>query len=471
MNIFSKLVAYLGSRGVLGKILLVHAFIFLLFLFGLLPWWRPTWIYGAFFLLAGAEAFVLIAGISAALLSLKAVTNPSEFGDAAKKVTRFLAALAFWILMMAILFHDIPSETHPAKVLFLVSVFVALALGTYCGVLYLSWQVFSRFFTAQLIVAVVVGLFAVRFPYQYEHFKIWASDKLTLSQPVSLIDTTGIDDPENYVFWGADGKPLRYYAKLPDGKFILAAVPGYHGPTRAQLKPVETTQQRQEIVNWLKANRTENELVKRVASTAEAERSKQQQMESDAKAREAAAIETAKRKEEARVDRIQKQARYFAQIADAHAEGKPRIALVVADKRETDSNLTDAASSMAARSGFVVLKGLLKPEFVSDGLFESAFDGRWDSLKDLNFQSRCEVLALCQFVTTVEARPAFQNVKAASGKLRIRLLRAETGSKIYDQEYEVMGTAFETEKAIGLVREKLVGLLTTNTLPQAALNK
>jgi len=453
MNEFSK---YFRDKGIFGKVVLIHVLAFGLFLLALLPWWRPTWIYAAFFLIVGGEAFVVILGIAVALMGLKLVSNPKDFSESAKKVTRFLAALAFWFLMMAILFHDIPSETHFTKVLFVILVFVAIALGTYGGILYFPWAVFRRFCTVQLGVALIAGLFAIKFPYQYERFKIWVSDKLSLSQPVSLIDMTSIADPENFAFWDASGKPIRWSAKLPDGKFILASIPGYHGPTGVRLKPVETAQQRQEIINWIKADRVVKESAEQAARVAEAERIQRQQTADSLARAEQQAAAARSAAEQAAAQHASDLTRYLGTREVRKAGDKQALAVVaVSENGKLNSNVGQVIAAVLKTESVEVTTSRFTPEFVSDGLFAQAFGDSRAILNRLELTNSVRTLLLARQTVQYSTNASLENIITANMRLEVLAVAVADSGADRTLAITASGIGFKPENARSQAEERL----------------
>jgi len=434
------------------------------------------WLYGTYvvyFVLLVAAELVLITPMFLVWRRVKAVF-PTVASDLEGWVD-FIKNVVFNGLSLGIFVTLFPVWKSPGALPLLLLVVACWLTLPACSVSSFCKRIYPAVRAVQLILLFGLLVLEMAFPRQMEQLT-WATGRKIGITLTASVNQKEITSEWNSLQWFNNvGEPLVWFSDSDTEGYRLWATPGFDPNSGKELRPVGDKKIRDQIVANLSANA--------VRLQAQLKTQQQQEQERIAKAKEAAAMQAeeqaAQKAREASVQatreteqrRAQKQARYFAQIPELRAGAEPRVVVVAANQRENDSVLSEAASSLVERSGFVVVKGLLRPEFVSDGLFETAFDGRWDSVADLNFANRCEFLALCQFVATSETRPAFQNAKAASGKLRIKLLRSETGSKVLDQEYETSATAFEAEKAIGLVRQKLVGVLATNAFPRITINK
>ena len=208
-------------------------------------------------------------------------------------------------------------------------------------------------------------------------------------------------------------------------------------------KANEQTQAQQKETNGL-ANRQDTELVNEI---------KPREVERQQQSHENAAVDLKAYKE-----------RYLMPIGQKQNITLSRLAVAAASQGQFDTDLADSMSLMASRSGFSTMNGLLKPEFVSDGLFDKAFHGEFDSLDALALTNRCDFLVLGQFTTTVSSRPTFQ-ANVVDGKLQIRLFRVGNWQLLSSKEYDTNAAAFQPEDAIALVHKKFLDLLTTNSLP------
>lgn len=162
--------------------------------------------------------------------------------------------------------------------------------------------------------------------------------------------------------------------------------------------------------------------------------------------------------------------RYLMPVEEKPDITLPRLAVAAASQDKFDTALADSVSLMAGRSGFYPVDGLVKSEFVSDGLFAKAFDGEFDSFNTLGFSNRCDFLALCQLTTTVSSRPAFQ-ANVADGKLQIRLFRVSTWELVFSKEYETNAAAFKVKNAIAQVHDRLIDILKTRSFPKQLTRK
>jgi len=155
---------------------------------------------------------------------------------------------------------------------------------------------------------------------------------------------------------------------------------------------------------------------------------------------------------------------YLTRIKPQQNVTTPRITVVANCQNQLDTALVNTVCLMANRSSFSTVDGLLKPEFVTDGLFDKAFNGEYDPLDALDLTNYCEIVALCKLSTTVSYRPAFQ-ANVADGKLQIRLIRAGSWELISSKEYDASAAAFQPDNAIQLVHESIIKHLGTNTFP------
>lgn len=397
--------------------------------------------------------------------------------DVKEGILRWLklpAWVAFVALFLAVLVGRFPDLCRPQSILSLLGIISVFGLASFLGLCSVNVTWLKRFVQVQLWIALVLLLLAPQFPSVTAWLERRTSEG-SVAIGLKANPKRVVIDPDSPPEFFVVGKPRFYFSHRGNNEFVLWDAKGFDPDTNEKLKPVDSKERREEILASLRA---ESALKKQLQEAEVAQKLQQEHNEiaAAAKRAEAQAPETAREvaeqsRREAEQRRAQKQARYFAQIPELRAGVEPRVVVVAASQRESDSKLSEAASSLVGRSGFVVATGLLRPEFVSDGLFENAFDGRWDSLSDLKLSERCEFLALCKFVATSENRPAFQNAKAASGKLTLKLVNSATGSKVFEQAYEASAAAFDAEKAIGLVREKMFALLATNTVPRISANK
>lgn len=169
--------------------------------------------------------------------------------------------------------------------------------------------------------------------------------------------------------------------------------------------------------------------------------------------------------EKAAADLKAYQERYLMSVEQAQNTSASRLVVVTADQNQPDADLTQTISAMANRAGFSIINDLLKPEFISDGLFDRAFNGEFDSLDQLGLTNDCEFIVLCQFTTTITLKPPLFEENEANGKLQIRLFRVRNGKLISSKEYNTDALAFDPAKAVALVRKNFISLLTTNSFP------
>jgi hypothetical protein len=429
------------------------------------------WLYGTYvvyFVLLVAAELVLVTPMFLVWRRVKAVF-PTVASDLADWVD-FIKNVVFNGLSLGIFVTLVPVWRSPGALPLLLLVVACWLTLPACSVSSVCKRIYPAVRAVQLLLLFALLALQMVFPRQLEQLS-WLTGRKIGSTLIASVNQNEITSQWKDLQWFDNaGEPLVYVSGSEAEGYRLWATPGFDTDSREELRPVKDKRMRDHVVARLEANEARLQNRARIQQQQDQERNakaqemaaKQTEEQAAQKAREAA--ELARREAEQR--RVEKQARYFAQVPELRPGVEPRVVVVAANQRETDSKICAAASSLAGRSGYAVAAGLLKPEFVSDGLFENAFNGRWDSLSDLNLSERCEFLALCQFVATSENRPAFQNAKSASGKLTLTLVNSATGSKVFDQTFEVSATAFDTDKAIGLVREKMVALLATNALPQ-----
>ena len=392
----------------------------------------------------------------------------------------FASDLEYWIdIIKSVVFNGlslgifvtlVPVWKSPGALPLLLLVVACWLTLPACSVSSFCKRIYPAVRAVQLLLLFALLVLQMVFPRQIEQLTWLTSRKIGMALTASVNQKEITAQWKDLQWFDNGDNELVYVSGSEAEGFRLWATPGSDPDSREKLRPVKDKRMRDQVVAKLEADEARLQNHARVQQQQDQERNaraqemaaKQAEGQAAQKAREAA--ELARREAEQR--RVEKQARYFAQVPELRPCAEPRVVVVAANQREADSKIGEAASSLAERSGYTVAAGLLKPEFVSDGLFENAFNGRWDSLSDLNLSERCEFLALCQFIATSENRPAFQNAKAASGKLTLKLVNSATGSKVFDQTYEASATAFDTDKAISLVREKMVALLATNAMPR-----
>jgi hypothetical protein len=132
-------------------------------------------------------------------------------------------------------------------------------LASFLGVCRINLAWLQRFVFLQLFLALIVLLIAPQFP----HLTAWlrrqtGSVNRTIGQQAGpkrlAID---VDSPPPF-FDAVSGEPLFWYSRRPGGGFALWDAQGFDPDTKQELEPVRTSEKREEILNWLRAEARRN---------------------------------------------------------------------------------------------------------------------------------------------------------------------------------------------------------------------
>jgi hypothetical protein len=276
---------------------LVNAIVFALFLVALLPFWRPTWIYGLYFLFLGGQALALLFILSFIPFAWSNVFGRSDVTS--EKLVRFWGSLAFWILSVVVFFADIPSSTSPWIVLLTLVACSGLALGQTLLIVGLEFKLIRMLFLGQMIGSALLGLLAIKYPDHVSIVKFRIYRAINPAFEPTFFTMEEIEKmPELEFFEKVTGKPKVWFGRRTDGDYVLAKGQGYDPVNGKKLRPVETEAHSEEITAWL--NKTRTAILKRREKEARLRKLEEERVKTEAEAKRK--VEESRLAEEKRVE-------------------------------------------------------------------------------------------------------------------------------------------------------------------------
>ncbi len=260
-------------------------------------------------------------------------------------------------------------------------------------------------------------------------------DKLGLRRPQLL----AIDTPRSFEFFETlSGRPKVWYWRASNGTYELFDRPGRHPRTNAELLPVTP-----DVVAEVTRLKAEEAIGK--AKIAEAEEVAKLRREQDAKAEISRAARNAHRE------------KYVNPVSGAGSE--PVVAAVGA-------NGIDDALSAALAEAIRGRSDILKPAFVSDGLFTRAMQGDTAAFGDLDLDRVASVVVLASIhVSNVLDSAVGEKVVKSEARVSIRVFRPVAGFS--SQVWTTIGNGVAFSETVAAARarteaiEKAVALLKT----------
>jgi hypothetical protein len=190
----------------------------------------------------------------------------------------------------------------------------------------------------------------------------------------------------------------------------------------------------------------------------------QKQREADAlQATKDAEIARQKAAEEAAAEHAQYMARYL----DSSFVRKPNIETVaivaVSEDGKWDSNIGDALSHHLKANGIEILPSFFKTEFISDGLFNSAFGGIGDLSQKLEIGKFVDGVVLAREQVRYSQNPSLENVTTADMSLEISVLSVSATVQNQTRTFTATGAGFKNENARASAEERLVKEIMSDT--------
>jgi hypothetical protein len=180
-----------------------------------------------------------------------------------------------------------------------------------------------------------------------------------------------------------------------------------------------------------------------------------QAMENDAAARKAT--------QDAAAAHAQYLARYV-NTGFSRMPGSKTIAVAVASENGTlNRAVTAALESWFQRESVRILSPFFKPEFVSDGLFQEAFNGSGEILNKLELAKSLDRVVLAQQNVQYAQNTALENVITATMQLKVAVMPVSGQSDGKTWTFTAYGPGFTKEVARQAAEERLIKQIAADT--------
>lgn len=297
--------------------------------------WKPEALGQAFsiwLIFLGVFAFIYMLFAAPLLIATRIIFKlVPAVEDMTIWLARFMAAISFWILMLAIYFYVVPVGDNPKAIPIVIMTSAALALGAFTGWVNLNADSVKRLLTAQLILLFIIATLSFAFPQlirgvmgfaaRLDGLGARAVDSANDPKPKEFLS---LDELRAYRFFSG-GNPQLYYDGDLSGDFQLFDSMG-RSPFRAnspytgrQLKPVKSENERQKVIAWY-----ERHFEKLATETRD--RQLQQQREDEAKRQQAKVEDERRQREIQENDARRERERLAAQEAQDRAAKAERDA-------------------------------------------------------------------------------------------------------------------------------------------------
>jgi hypothetical protein len=144
--------------------------------------------------------------------------------------------------------------------------------------------------------------------------------------------------------------------------------------------------------------------------------------------------------------------------------GSETIAVAVASENGTlNLSVTTALESRFQRESVLILSPFFKPEFVSDGLFNDAFNGSGEVFNQLELANSLNGVVLAQQDVKYVQNSALENVISATMKLKVAVVPVSGQSDGKTWTFTAYGPGFTKEVARQAAEERLIKQITTDT--------
>jgi hypothetical protein len=255
-----------------------------------------------------------------------------------------MAAVWFWLLMLAIYFYVVPVYNNPKAIPIVLMGTAALALGAFAGWVRFNEERVKRFLTGQLIALFFIATISFSFPQIVRKLGdlVPSLDEKTARffEP-QLKNFQTVEEVRAYRFFdGNTGRPRLYYDGDLVAEFQLFDSSGKSPFTGKELKPVKTEADRQQVIGWyekhfqkIEADRVEHELQQQRVEEEKRKQARLEQERLQAEAREAKDREARERIKQAEAARQRVEA---ARVADEQAKARTEAQLQEFQQQQID---------------------------------------------------------------------------------------------------------------------------------------
>lgn len=318
--------------------------------------WKPEAIgqvFSIWLIFLGVLAFIFMLFASPLLVAARIafkVVPAAE--DITIWVARVMAAVWFWILMLAIYFYVVPVGDNPKAIPIVLMTTAALALGAFTGWVNFNAERVRRFLTGKLIVLFVIATISFAFPQLIRGVTGLAARLGGLG--ARAVDS--VNDPKPKEFQSLEevrafpffsgGKPQLYYDGDLSSEFQLFDSMG-RSPFRAnspftgrELKPVKSEKERQQVIASYERHfeKLATETRERELQQQREEQSKREQTRLEEERRQREIREASERQERERLARQEAQTRAAeaARVAQEQAKARAEAQLQQFQQQQSD---------------------------------------------------------------------------------------------------------------------------------------
>jgi hypothetical protein len=239
------------------------------------------------------------------------------------------------------------------------------------------------------------------------------------------------------------GQPIQLKPLLLIGSMIvLALCINFHFLGKVEAKRIQETNEQESRVYAVEAKRLQ--YVK--------EQEKQARIAEEKKAAQDAAV---------------KHAEYVARYVSggfAPKTGNRNVAVAAAtEDGKLDRAVTTTLTRRFQKTSASVLSPFFNPEFVSDGLFQEAFNGSSTLFRKLDLANSLDGLVLAQQDVQYAQNAALENVISATMQLKVTLIPISSPGNGQTWIFTASGPGFTKEVARKAAEERLIKQITNDT--------
>ena len=186
------------------------------------------------------------------------------------------------------------------------------------------------------------------------------------------------------------------------------------------------------------------------------------------------AEERSRRERQAAAERAAAEhAKFLARYVNSGFARKPgakMVALVAVSENGKLNHAVGTAISGKLNSDAVqTISSILTPEFVSDGLFNTAFSDSYSIFKKLELANSVDALVLARETVRYTKNPSLENVTSAHMELEIGTFSSDQTAESHSWKFNANGAGFNNDAARLMAEDRLIKQLdaATNITPTA----
>lgn len=176
------------------------------------------------------------------------------------------------------------------------------------------------------------------------------------------------------------------------------------------------------------------------------------------------ALERARRaKEEAAAAHAKYLARYLNTKLDRKPGIKTVALVIVSENGKPNRAVSQAVVDMLESDTVQVLPSFFKPEFVTDGLFNGAFNEPNEIFKKLELAKSLDVVLLARQKAQYSTQPTLENVITANMELEMTAFPTGASSHSQTWTFRAPGPGFKKEDARAMAEERIIKQISRDT--------